>query len=146
MKTSPLTAAEQARINDALAAFVQMTEDAGLLDDELSLDTPELADELLIRWAAEPPQGRLPDDLMATIIGAAVGEYLRQMLRFTWAATGEGADRAVGLVVESSGEPVFSPFDAVRDRLSEASEGFIPDLFDEVAEEWGNLRREQPKD
>lgn len=145
MKTQPLTAAEQSRIDDAISAFIQMTEDAGLFDEELALDTPEIADELLIRWASEPSQARLPDDVVATIIGAAVGEYLRQMLRFAWAATGAGNDRAIGLVIETTGEPVFSPFDVVRDRLSQAEEGFIPELLEEVDGQWGNLRRESAK-
>ena len=142
MKTQPLTAAEQARVDDALAAFVQMAEDAGLLDDELELDTPELADELLIRWASEPPQARLPDEVIASIVGAAVGDYLRQLLRVSWASAPSGAGRSIGLAAEQGGEPVLSPFDAVRDRLSQASEGFVQDLLEEVAEEWGNLRRE----
>jgi hypothetical protein len=142
VKTQPLTAAEQARVDDAIAAFIQMAEDAGLLDEELALDTPELADELLIRWASEPRQARLPDEVIATIVGAAVGDYLRQLLRVTWAGEGAGQARSIGLAAEESGEPVVSPFDAVRERLGQASEGFVQDLFDELAAEWSGLRRE----
>lgn len=141
MKTQPITAAEQAHIDEALAAFVQLADDAGLRDDEFSMDTPELADELLVRWAAEPPRARLPEEVVATIIGAAVGEYLRELLRVTWASASVGTERSVGLATEETGEPVFSPFDAVREGLSQASEGFVHDLLEDVAAEWGKLRR-----
>lgn len=141
MKTYPITAAEQAHIDEAIAAFIQLAEDAGLRDEEFSMDTPELADELLVRWAAEPPRARLPDEVIATIIGAAVGEYIRELLKVTWASAVSGTERSIGLAAEGTGEPVFSPFDAVRERLSEASEGFVHDMFDEMAAQWGKLRR-----
>ncbi|MBY0307369.1 MAG: hypothetical protein K2Q09_01375 [Phycisphaerales bacterium] len=139
MKTQPLTATEQARIDDAIGAFIQMADDAGLLGDEPELDTPELADELLIRWAAEPPKARLPDDLIATIVGAAIGDYLCEALRLRWAVN--SPDRAVGLAVEDTGEPLFSPFNLVRDRLPHAAEGVVPDLLEEIADQTKDLHR-----
>ncbi len=141
MKTKPITAAEQAHIDAALTAFVQLVDDAGLRDDEFSMDTPELADELLVRWAAEPPRARLPEEVVATIIGAAVGEYLRELLRVSWASVTVGSERSLGLAAEETGEPVLSPFDAVKEGLPQASDGFVHDLLEEVAAEWGKLRR-----
>lgn len=145
VKTHPLSPVEQARVDDALAAFCQMAEEAGLLDEELELDTPELADELLIRWAAEPPQGRLPGEVIATIIGAGIGDYLTQLLQLRWGVSESPAGRSIGLVVETTGEPALSPFDAVRERLADASDGFVSDLLQEAAAEWSHLRREQAK-
>ncbi|MFT3685491.1 MAG: hypothetical protein QM783_11275 [Phycisphaerales bacterium] len=146
MKTQPLTAAEQARIDDAMSAFVQMARDAGFEGDEEDIETPELAEELLGRWAAESPKGRLPTEIIATIVGAALGDYLRLHLRLTWAVAVHNGERAVGLASEVDGEAVLSPFDAVRQCIEAAAEGDEPDvgpLFDDLPAEYPHLLRKE---
>jgi hypothetical protein len=143
VKTQPLTPAEQARIDDAISAFVQMVHDAGLADEDGGgeADTPELAEELLHRWAAEPPKGRLPVDVIATIIGAGLGEYLRQHLRLTWAAAVEKGERSLGLASEIDGEAVLSPFDEVKRCIEEENESFVQHLFEDLPLEYPHLLR-----
>lgn len=147
VKTQPLTAAEQTRIDDAISAFVQMVQDAGLADDEEGGDTPEFAEELLHRWAAEPPKGRLPIDVIATIVGAGLGEYLRQNLRLTWAAAVDKGERSLGLASEIDGEAVLSPFDEVK-RCIEGEGGgendsFVQHLFEDLPAEYAHLLRKE---
>lgn len=141
MKTQPLTAAEQARVDDAISAFVQMARDAGFEGDDDGVETPELAEELLGRWAAEHPKGRLPKDIIATIIGAALGDYLRQHLRLTWAAAVDKGERAIGLASEIDGEPVLSPFDEVKRCIEADPEPSVSSLFEDLPAEYPQLLR-----
>lgn len=143
VKTQPLTAAEQAKVDDAIAAFVQMVQDIGLGHDEDEGDTPEFAAELLHRWAAEPPQGRLPLDVIATIVGAGLGEYLRQHLRLKWSAAVDKGERSLGLASEIDDEAVLSPFDEVKRCIEEENEGWVHHLFEDLPLEYPHLLRKE---
>src|SRR6185295_14053366 len=113
-----------------------MARDAGFEGDEEDVDTPELAAELLSRWAAEHPQGRLPKEVIATIVGAAMGDFLRQHLRLVWAAAVNQGERAIGLASEIDGEPVMSPFDEVKRCIDEGEESLVSHLFEDLPAEY----------
>lgn len=144
----PLTADELDHIDQAMQAFAQLIMDLGLDTDIDDLDTPELADLVIAQWRNTSRQARLKPDILATIVGAAVGDYIKAKLRVEWRFVHDADGEGLVLVGDEKTEEqiIIAPFEAILKRLQSDPDDFVVDFLQGLWEHVSHLERTDSRD
>ncbi len=128
MELSPLTEDDLQTLRACVSYYCELHADLGTepAEDE---DTPEMSDHLVRWWHAQPESERPEQDMMENVLGAALGEYLRFILKLKWARVKDEDGESIVLVSEDAeAEIVMSPFDTIAEYLPEHPDGFVADF------------------
>lgn len=137
----PLTPKEEEEILNALDAFCRLVDDADVDPDENDLDTPELADIVIGQWRLANPATRPSPQVLSAAVGAALGDYIKQALRFEWAVVTDEIGTSTALIHESPEPIVVAVFDGVLKRLETEDGDFVCDFLNGLWEDIGHLVR-----
>ncbi|MBI1191259.1 MAG: hypothetical protein GC200_11335 [Tepidisphaera sp.] len=135
----PLAHDEQGAINELLARFLELCQQAGVdvSDDD---DTPQKADTVSRWWHALPPRKRPNAYDILMPVAAAVGEWLRDAARLEWRmATVDGATAAV--LVGPKGERV-DVFDDISALFEDSPDGCAEEFVRSVWPDIEHLRKD----
>lgn len=133
IKISPLSEEELDSLRTCIAYFCEIAEEAesGQDEDGDDLDTPWVCDTLVKWWHAQPEAERPDAETLVNCLGAALGEYLRFILRVQWSSLEDEEGQFVALTSEEEGTNfILSPFDAIDQGLMDHPDGFIADAVE----------------
>ncbi len=128
MEFSPLTEDDLQTLRACVSYYCELHADLGTepTEDE---DTPEMSDHLVRWWHTQPESERPEQDMMENVLGAALGEYLRFILKVKWVRVTDEEGEAIVLASEGDETAlVISPFDTIAQYLPESPDGFVTDF------------------
>jgi len=143
-----LTQRQKDQLEAAKAGFCGLVEETNVDPEADQLDTPELADIVVAHWRRLPPAKRPSLETLATMLGAAIGDFLIYHLRLEWKeVTDEYGTSLVLFNGENAGEMhdvYLAVFDSMLKRLEEEAEGdFVAEYVEGLWEAVGHLQRQK---
>ena len=138
LRIRELSTEEHEKIQSAMAAFCYMIEELGIDPDAEELDTPDLAEILVANWRRQPKGDRYSPETLATILGAATGDFLRHYFDVDWRVVSDEEGTSVCLYSAKAGganDLVVAIFDSIRKRLETTDEDFVVEFLEELAED-----------
>ena len=131
-ESRPLTPQEFQWVQMQQAYFVGLVDQSGIDTDDL--DTPEIADELVVWWHQQPATDRPEGEQVAKSIGIAVAAYLQYVLRIEFKRIDDEIGSTIGLVgdAEDGNVLVLFPVDSIIQRFAGADEGCVSDYLNSI--------------
>jgi hypothetical protein len=134
LNINPLTEDELDSLRTCLGYFCELAEIAqstGDSEEGDDLDTPGVCDKIVMWWHRQPEDERPDSETLINCLGAALGEYLRFILRVQWSLIEDEEGEFVALTSESEEDSfILSPFDAIDQGLLDNRDGFIVEAVD----------------
>lgn len=148
-KTQPLTHEQRVLIAAQFGFVLECAEAAGVdIEDESedALDTPDILDEVIRWWHAQPEEDRPERDDTVFAIGIALGDFLRHVLDVEWCTVSDNDGVEYALVNDKNGgQHILWPVSSVAKRFDDSPDGFVCDFLDGIfgAELVQSLQREE---
>lgn len=122
-------------VRACIAGYFELFEKAGIEPDE-NEDTPQHCDHLVRWWHAQREESRPDSTEIENCVGAALGDYIRHVLRVEWMVVSDGEDDAIVLAnPERPDDFMISPFDAISEYLPDNPDGFVSEMVAGLLEE-----------
>lgn len=149
----PLGPDEELFLVSKLAGLFELVDTHGLdaAPIESGGDTPEVCDEVVRWWHAQPSDVRPEENDLVWGVAVATGEVLRTRYRLDWALCDPAGEPYVALVGQSGPEDdarslVVAIIDSVSKRFESSPEGFVVEFLDGLDEHIASLRRADDED
>jgi len=115
-------------VRSCIGGYFELFELAGIEPDD-NEDTPQHCDHLVRWWHSQNEKTRPESTDIENCIGAALGDYIRHVLRVEWMLVSDGEDEAI--VLANPADPdefMISPFDAISEYLPDNPDGFVAEM------------------
>ncbi|MFO0830301.1 MAG: DUF3806 domain-containing protein [Phycisphaerales bacterium] len=149
-KTNPLTRDQRLLIAEQFGLIFEWAAAAGVdIEDESdeAPDTPDILDEILRWWHAQPQNDRPPRDDTVFALGIALGDFLRHVLDVEWCTVQDADGVEFALVNDKHGaQHLFWPVSTVHKRFDQSPDGLICDFLDNLFENERVLSLQRPED
>lgn len=137
-KTPPLTHEQRLLIASQFGLIFEWAAAAGVdmeNESEDAPDTPDILDEIIRWWHAQPEDERPERDDTVFAIGIALGDFLRHVLDVEW-CTIDGPDGVEFALLneKGDGQHLFWPISTVHKRFDGSPDGLVCDFLDGLFE------------